>query len=108
MSFWDNLQRHGSSTWKTAERLNLDERNNVNSEISNLPRLNMNHGFMKSIVRNQIHRYILFLNIYTLLLLVNLLQPLLVDKIIDERQYVTHPSRAFVRHESEIMFKLHK
>uniref|UniRef100_A0A1I8EY57 Uncharacterized protein n=1 Tax=Wuchereria bancrofti TaxID=6293 RepID=A0A1I8EY57_WUCBA len=58
MSFWGNLQRHDNSKRKKnpIEMLNLDERNNVKAESSNVPRLNMNHGFIKSIVRNQIDR----------------------------------------------------
>lgn len=62
MSFWDNLQRHGNSKWKKTPggMLNLDERTNIKVEASNAPRLNMNHGFIKSIVRNQIDRFIFY------------------------------------------------
>ncbi|EFO26732.1 hypothetical protein LOAG_01748, partial [Loa loa] len=58
MSFCDNLQRHDNSKWgrTSVGTLNLDEMNNVKVESQNAPRLNMNHGFMKSIVRNQIDR----------------------------------------------------
>ncbi|KAL3998265.1 hypothetical protein ACH3XW_14360 [Acanthocheilonema viteae] len=58
MSFGGNLQRHSNSKWKNTPSgtLNLDERNSVKVEASNIPRLNMNHGFIKSIVRNQIDR----------------------------------------------------
>ncbi|CAG9539186.1 unnamed protein product [Cercopithifilaria johnstoni] len=58
MSFLGNLQRHDNSKWKktSAGTLNLDKRSNVIVEAPNVPRLNMNHGFIKSIVRNQIDR----------------------------------------------------
>ncbi|VDK62469.1 unnamed protein product [Onchocerca ochengi] len=39
-----------------AGTINLDDGKNVRAETLNAPRLNMNHGFMKSIVRNQIDR----------------------------------------------------
>ncbi|KAM3721213.1 UPF0561 protein [Dirofilaria immitis] len=58
MSLWNNLHRHDNSKWKktSAGTLDLDDRNNIKGEVSNAPRLNMNHGFIKSIVRNQIDR----------------------------------------------------
>ncbi|VDK73026.1 unnamed protein product [Litomosoides sigmodontis] len=53
-----NLKRNGNSKWKktTAGTMSTDEKSGVRVEASNVPRLNMNHGFIKSIVRNQIDR----------------------------------------------------
>uniref|UniRef100_A0A915Q882 Bm5041 n=1 Tax=Setaria digitata TaxID=48799 RepID=A0A915Q882_9BILA len=57
MSFYGDLQRHvNSKQEKTSGMLNSDEKNSIKVEVPSAPRLDMNHGFIKSIVRNQIDR----------------------------------------------------